>query len=113
MSMGLTARQTLVLDFIRFYVASHGFAPTIEEIQHHLGNKSKSGAHRIVLALEERGAIRRLAYKTRAIELVWATGGVLPHQIIKRPCVTIKVRADGHYMGSDLSGEVDVKLERA
>jgi SOS-response transcriptional repressor LexA len=108
MSMGLTSRQIQLLGFLRSYYAAHGIAPSIEEMQAHLGNKSKSGAHRIILALEERGAIRRLPFKSRAIELVDNN----PRHKPMHPIVTIKLRADGYYLGADQSGDVEVRLAR-
>lgn len=70
--MGLTPLQSKVLDYLRTYSADHGAMPTLEEIAAFMGVSSKSGAHRVLTALEERGCIRRMAGKQRAIELVEA-----------------------------------------
>lgn len=69
---GLTAKQRELLVFIEGYVKQHGFAPTFVEMAAALGVNSKSGVHRLVTALVERGAITRLEYRARAIELIGA-----------------------------------------
>ncbi len=68
--IGLTDRQLALLGFIKSYVAQHGgVAPTYEEMAAAQGIR-KSGAHRLVLCLEERGYVRRLPLRDRAIEVV-------------------------------------------
>lgn len=62
----LTARQQQLLAFID----SCAVAPTYDEMRAGLGLKSKSGVHRLVDQIEERGFIRRLRGKARAIEVV-------------------------------------------
>lgn len=66
----LTVAQGNVLEFIRTFSAEHGHAPTMTEIADGTGRKSKSGIYYIVEALEERGAIRRLHNRARAIEII-------------------------------------------
>lgn len=70
--MGLTSVQADTLRYIRAYSVEHGFPPSFGEIAKALDLKSKSGVHRIVTALEERGHIRRLPYRARAIEIIGA-----------------------------------------
>lgn len=71
MAIGLTPHQKQTLDFLKSYQAEHGgVSPTFAEILEHLGAKSKSRVSEILIALEERGHIRRLANKPRAIEIV-------------------------------------------
>lgn len=68
---GLTARQRDALVFIQKYTAENeGISPSFDDIQTALGLGSKSGVHRIVTALEERGRIRRLPNRARAIEII-------------------------------------------
>ncbi len=69
-SYGLTRRQTDLLDYVRFYMAEAGCPPSFEEMREGIGLTSKSGVHRLIAALEERGCIRRLPNRARAIELV-------------------------------------------
>lgn len=64
----LTRKQRELLDYIGAFVATEGAAPSFEEMKDALGLKSKSGVHRLVSALEERGFIRRLPNRARAIE---------------------------------------------
>ncbi len=71
--IGLTMKQLEALDFIRRYIATHVVAPSFDEIAAHLGLKSKSGVHRLVTALVERGHLRRLRHRARALAL--AHGG--------------------------------------
>jgi len=66
----LTARQLELYEFIRAHIAKHDIAPSFDEMRGALGFASKSRAHRIVSALEERGAIVRLPGKARAIQIV-------------------------------------------
>ena len=66
----LTQRQLQLLKFIQDYVREHDVSPSFEEMRSALKLKSKSGIHRLIQALEERGFIRRLAYRARALEVV-------------------------------------------
>ncbi|MBL4917468.1 transcriptional repressor LexA [Szabonella alba] len=66
----LTRKQLELLDFIRNRMAAEGVPPSFDEMKEALDLKSKSGIHRLITALEERGFIRRLAHRARAIEIV-------------------------------------------
>ena len=66
----LTAKQRDLLVFLKQYQAEHEHAPSFDEMKNAIGLKSKSGIHRLVSALEERGYIRRLANRARAIEII-------------------------------------------
>lgn len=70
MSMGLTPRQSECLAFIRAYIAANGIAPSITELADGIGNRSKSAVTAMMRSLEERGYIRRLPHKARAIEVI-------------------------------------------
>lgn len=70
----LTQRQADLLYFINERVQSGGLAPTFSEMMDGVGLKSKSGIHRILTALNERGFIRRLSNRARAIEIVKLPG---------------------------------------
>lgn len=67
--MSLTSQQKKCLGVIREHFSLRGIAPSYQEIMAEMGLASKSGVHRLVLALEERGYIRRLPFKSRAIEI--------------------------------------------
>ena len=67
----LTPRQRDLLRFIADYMAaSNGVAPSFVQMSEALGLRSKSGLHRTLCSLEERGFIRRLPYRARALEIV-------------------------------------------
>jgi repressor LexA len=66
----LTQRQLQLLKFIQNYSREHGVSPSFDEMRTALKLQSKSGIHRLISGLEERGYIRRLAYRARALEVV-------------------------------------------
>jgi repressor LexA len=66
----LTKKQKNLLIFINKKIRSTGVSPSYEEMKNALNLKSKSGIHRLITALEERGFVRRLAHKARALEVV-------------------------------------------
>jgi repressor LexA len=68
----LTQRQLQLLRFIQNYVREHDVSPSFDEMRSALKLQSKSGIHRLISGLEERGYIRRLAYRARALEVVKA-----------------------------------------
>ncbi len=66
----LTKKQKNLLIFINKKIRSTGVSPSYEEMKNSLNLKSKSGIHRLISALEERGFIKRLAHKARALEVI-------------------------------------------
>ena len=66
----LTKKQKNLLLFINKKLRSSGVSPSYEEMKEALNLKSKSGIHRLISALEERGFIKRLAHKARALEVI-------------------------------------------
>tara|TARA_B100001093_G_scaffold501299_1_gene552773 strand:+ start:452 stop:1126 length:675 start_codon:yes stop_codon:yes gene_type:complete len=66
----LTKKQKNLLLFINKKIRSTGISPSYEEMKNSLNLKSKSGIHRLISALEERGFVKRLAHKARALEVV-------------------------------------------
>lgn len=66
----LTKKQLDLLEFIHKRVQRDGVPPSFDEMKEALDLRSKSGIHRLITALEERGFIRRLAHKARALEVV-------------------------------------------
>ncbi len=85
----LTRKQLDLLEFIHKRVQRDGVPPSFDEMKDALDLRSKSGIHRLITALEERGFIRRLAHKARALEIVklpesmggTASGGFVPEVI--------------------------------
>ena len=66
----LTKKQKNLLLYINKKLRATGVSPSYEEMKQSLNLKSKSGIHRLISALEERGFIRRLAHKARALEVI-------------------------------------------
>jgi len=75
----LTRKQSDLLVFIHQRMERDGVPPSFEEMKDALDLRSKSGIHRLITALEERGFIRRLAHRARAIEIV-----KLPEALVAR-----------------------------
>ncbi len=66
----LTKKQKNLLLYINKKIRSSGVSPSYEEMKNALNLKSKSGIHRLISALQERGFIKRLAHKARALEVL-------------------------------------------
>src|SRR5438045_7563284 len=70
----LTKKQHELLMFINQRLAATGVAPSFDEMKDALRLRSKSGIHRLISGLEERGFIRRLPHRARALEVVKLPG---------------------------------------
>src|SRR5215468_1964302 len=66
----LTTKQKELLVFINARLQETGVPPSFDEMKEALALQSKSGVHRLIIALEERGFIRRLPHRARAIEVI-------------------------------------------
>ena len=66
----LTKKQHELLSYIHEHLSLNGVSPSFEEMKDALDLKSKSGVHRLISALEERGFIRRLPNRARALEVM-------------------------------------------
>src|SRR5277367_4863387 len=66
----LTKKQHELLMYLNERLAESGVSPSFEEMKEALNLKSKSGIHRLITGLEERGFIRRLAHRARALEVL-------------------------------------------
>jgi len=66
----LTKKQSELLRFIHERLQDEGVPPSFDEMKEALDLRSKSGIHRLIIALEERGFIKRLANRARAIEVL-------------------------------------------
>ena len=66
----LTVKQKKLLEYINSFQKKNGVTPSYEEMKSALDLRSKSGIHRLILALEERGFLKRLAHKARALEVI-------------------------------------------
>ncbi len=64
----LTIKQKKLLDFLKLYYSNKKLFPTFEEMKDNLNIKSKSGIHKLLSSLEEKGYIKRVPHKARALE---------------------------------------------
>jgi repressor LexA len=76
----LTQKQLKLLEFIHNRTQKDGISPSFDEMKEALELRSKSGIHRLITALEERGFIRRLAHRARAIEVTKLPGSQTKQQ---------------------------------
>ena len=83
----LTRKQHELLKFIHGHIRNNGISPSFDEMKDALNLKSKSGIHRLITALEERGFIRRLAHRARALEVLKLPESVLPGGVDRAPNV--------------------------
>ena len=65
----LTKKQKELFDYLSNYIAKNSISPSFEEMKNAVNLKSKSGIHRLVTSLEQRGFIKRLKHKARAMEI--------------------------------------------
>ena len=72
----LTRKQIELLELIHTRMQQDGVAPSFDEMKDALSLRSKSGIHRLISALEERGFIRRLPHRARAIEVLRLPGAL-------------------------------------
>lgn len=77
MSFGTTRKQAELLAFLRERQAAGGSMPSYTEMANAVGIQSKSGISRMIVAMEERGVIRRLPGQARAIEVIGAQSGLM------------------------------------
>ena len=81
----LTLKQSELLTYLSDHMQQHDVPPSFDEMRDALGLASKSGVHRLVSGLQERGYIRRLANRARAIEILKpvtaAAGGVVTRAV--------------------------------
>lgn len=74
----LTRKQHELLLFIHERLKKSGISPSFDEMKDALGLRSKSGIHRLITGLEERGFIRRLAHRARALEVLKLPTDIVP-----------------------------------
>jgi repressor LexA len=87
----LTSKQHSLLMFIHERLEATGISPSFEEMKEALDLKSKSGVHRLIGALEERGFLRRLANRARALEVVKMPDGGSSRSVGNEEAVNSKV----------------------
>ena len=65
----LTKKQKYLFEYLENYIEKNGIAPSFEEMKNAVKLKSKSGIHRLIMSLEQRGFIKRLKHRARAMEI--------------------------------------------
>jgi repressor LexA len=90
----LTKKQHELIRFIQARLEESGVSPSFEEIKEALDLKSKSGVHRLISALEERGFIRRLPNRARALEVLRQPDDVTTKAI--RPAAAANTNTGGN-----------------
>jgi repressor LexA len=93
----LTRKQKELLLLIRDRLAADGVPPSFDEMKVALGLKSKSGIHRLITGLEERGFIKRLPHRARALEIIRLPEGSEPKAALR------KNRSDVRGIPSDMA----------
>jgi len=66
----VTKRQKQLLDYLRAFIAKHGYAPTLDEMARHLALASVATVHKHLQNLAQKGLVRRRAHRSRALEVV-------------------------------------------
>ena len=66
----LTKKQKELFIYLNDYISKNDISPSFEEMKNAVNLKSKSGIHRLITSLEQRGYIRRLKHKARAMEII-------------------------------------------
>ena len=66
----LTKKQKELFDYLSKYISENDISPSFEEMKEAVNLKSKSGIHRLITSLEQRGFIKRLKHKARAMEII-------------------------------------------
>lgn len=76
----LTRKQHELLNFIYARIRETGVSPSFDEMKDALDLRSKSGIHRLITALEERGFVRRLPHRARALEILRMPDSAVPER---------------------------------
>ena len=99
----LTRKQHELLVYVHQTLQRTGVSPSFDEMKEALQLKSKSGIHRLITALEERGFIRRLAHRARALEVVKLPDATVPSQTPKRGTFKPTVVTGGWPSGGEIT----------
>ena len=81
----LTQKQFELLTFLEKKIGTSGIAPSFEEMKLALGLRSKSGIHRLICALEERGFLKKLPHRARSIEILRSPTSLVKVKIGTKP----------------------------
>jgi len=89
----LTSKQHELIRFIQLRLEETGISPSFEEMKEALDLKSKSGVHRLISALEERGFLRRLPNRARALEVIRQPEDATPARVTAGNVVSLAAAA--------------------
>jgi len=108
----LTRKQHELLIFIHEHLQTTGFSPSFDEMKVGLSLRSKSGIHRLISALEERGFLRRRAHRARALEVVRLPGALLQesNHIERSKMANVVQGQFGRASGGDRANAVSLPL---
>lgn len=106
----LTSKQHELLRFIQHRLEESGVSPSFEEMKAALDLKSKSGVHRLISALEERGFIRRLPNRARALEVVRQAEGLSTTSLQAANGNTVNGKAASRPMPEPANDVVEIPL---
>jgi len=95
----LTQKQHDLLIFIHKRIEASGVSPSFDEMKEALDLRSKSGIHRLIKALEERGFIRRIAHRARALEVIKLPQDLAPSAPVAAASESSVVSLDDHRPG--------------
>ena len=99
----LTKKQKELFDYLKDYITNNQISPSFEEMKQAVNLKSKSGIHRLITSLEQRGFIKRLKHKARAMEIIDKSNDInTSNEIINIPLI-----------GSIAAGEAIEAIENA
>ena len=101
----LTRKQHNLLLYIHNCLKNEGISPSFDEMKDALGLRSKSGIHRLITALEERGFIRRLPHRARALEILKLPDATTPSSGFQ-PSIVSRTSAD-RVIGQPVAASVE------
>ncbi|MEH6475297.1 MAG: transcriptional repressor LexA [Sneathiella sp.] len=101
----LTKKQHELLMYIHTYLEGKGVCPSFDEMKEALDLKSKSGIHRLITGLTERGFIRRLPHRARALEVLKLPDAVLPMGMSNRKAEQAEHASDFNVVKGEFGGK--------
>ena len=102
----LTRKQHELLTFIDQHLKATGFSPSFEEMKAALNLRSKSGIHRLISALEERGFLQRRHHRARALEVMRLPDDIMAREAEARPEVEVPAGFAPTVIQGDFSGRL-------
>ena len=97
----LTKKQKELFDFLSKYISQNHISPSFEEMKEAVNLKSKSGIHRLITSLEQRGFIKRLKHRARAIDITKTFSNIHSKINNKNESLSIKIPLLGSIAAGD------------